>query len=306
MPTGCLIDGRFLNLSAEQIYIKLRDEKAQGQQGAGQRQGRGQQSLGSSGPPKQDSNGRSQVEMAPAEGGGGAKYKPQRPPGEVRQYTGDDKAQKEAQSKTLIRQAARIAQSMGLMSAELAQMIGIALSPSVDWRSVLQRFFQMQSPADYTWTRPNRRYVPMDLFLPTMSVPSLGHIVFVRDTSGSVDDKTQEVFAAEIAYVFHEMKPQALTVIDCDAEVKQVQTFEAGDDLKVQAIKGGGETAFAPPFDWIKANGIEPVGLVYLTDMLGRFPVEPAPFEVLWASTTHPMRLKSVPNFGEIVPVTIL
>jgi predicted metal-dependent peptidase len=201
-------------------------------------------------------------------------------------------------------QAAKAAQMRGKLPGELSAMVESATRASVDWRSVLHRFAFEQTRSDYSWALPNRRYTHMGLYLPALHDQSVGDAVFVRDTSGSVFDETQQQFGAEIETVFAQLQPRRLFVLDCDTRVTQVQCFERGEAIELGPIRGGGGTSFRAPFAWLDEQGIAPAFLVYLTDMHGKFPPAPPAYPTLWASTT-PLHTIAPPPFGEAVEVIV-
>jgi predicted metal-dependent peptidase len=326
LPKGVLMEARFRGRSAEEIYGVLAQEKRnrekqqqqqkqqQKQQGKGQEGGKperqsGQQpgdpTGGSSPSPSSDNaNGANTPSAQPDPNA--SQGSPGTAPscGEVRQYVADDRARQEAEWKVAVHQAAKAAQMRGGMPGGLQGMIAQAVEPAVDWRPILHRFAQDSSPTDYSYAMPNRRYLHMGLYLPSLHEPAVGDAVFVRDSSGSLWDETQAQFAAEIIAVNDGVRPRRLIVMDCDTRVTQVQIFERGDavDLDLQPVRGGGGTSFVDPFKRLADEGIHPAFLVYLTDMDGRFPDEEPSYPVLWASTTPLNRARKAP-FGDVVEV---
>ncbi|BFG80894.1 VWA-like domain-containing protein [Paraburkholderia terrae] len=323
LPKGVLVDTRFKGKSAEEIYgilaqEKRQKEKQQKQQGKGKQDGgkpdaqSGQQSApqpkqqdgapgGSSPPQSSNANGANTPSANPEPAA-----TPDAAPscGEVRQYSGEDKALKEADWKVAVLQAAKAAKMRGALPGALEAMATDAVEPVVDWRPILHRFAQESSPTDYTFAMPNRRYLHMGLYLPSLNEPAIGDAVFVRDSSGSVWDDTQAQFAAEIIAVNASVQPRRLIVMDCNTRVTQVQIFERGDavEFDLLPVRGGGGTSFVEPFERLAKEGIRPAFLVYLTDMDGPFPDESPDYPVLWASTTPLKRAKKAP-FGEMVEV---
>lgn len=289
LPAGALLTPRFKGKSAEEIYANLAQEAKQKGKG-----GKGGGKPGNAGQP-QPANGANTPSASPP---------PEAAPsfGEVRQYRGDDVAVKEADWKVAVLQAAKAAQMRGAMPGSLQAMVGEAVEPIVDWRSILHRFAQQASPTDFSFAMPNRRYLHLGLYLPALHEPVVGDAVFVRDSSGSVFDETQGQFDAEILAVNDSLRPRRLIVMDCDVRVTQVQIFERGDPIDLLPVRGGGGTAFIEPFARVAQEGIDPAFLVYLTDMDGRFPDEAPGFPVLWASTTPLRRAKQAP-FGEMMEV---
>ncbi len=198
-------------------------------------------------------------------------------------------------------QAAQAAKAMGNLPAGLEAMIDAIKHPVVDWKPILRRFMQQCARADYNWRYPNKRYIPLGLYLPTLQSESMPPIVWAMDDSGSCwDEPTQTRFASELTSVVQECKPERVYMPYCDAAVsKPVAVFEPGDPLKFHP-RGGGGTSFVPVFDWIEEEDIQPACLIYSTDMYGTFPAHAPSYPVLWASTT-----KNYPApFGEVVDIS--
>ncbi|VVD31256.1 vWA domain-containing protein [Paraburkholderia dioscoreae] len=307
LPRGALNDARFAGKSVEEIYGALTQEAKQkhpkpDQQPESDQQSKPQQQPEpdgqSSGPDGKGGGPRPQ----PGDGQGDPEPSAGSSCGEVRQYSGTDKPVKEAEWKVAVVQAAKAAQMRGKLPGDLQAMAGEAVRPVVDWRAVLHRFAQQSSPTDYSFATPNRRYLHLGFYLPSLHTPAVGDAVFVRDSSGSVFDETQAQFDAEILSVFHTLKPARLIVMDCDTRVTQVQVFERGDSPEIKPVCGGGGTAFTDPFNRVAADGLNPAFLVYLTDMVGSFPASAPHYPVLWASTTPLTRARRAP-FGETVEV---
>ncbi|SDR62879.1 DUF2201 family putative metallopeptidase [Paraburkholderia tuberum] len=319
LPKGMLNAARFNGKSAEEIYGVLTQEAKQkqpkpdsqpqpqpdGQSSGPDGKGQGDKPGDKAGekPGKQpDGNGGGSQPPSRLGGPNDPVTEPGSSCGEVRQYQGADKPVKEAEWKVAVVQAAKAAQMRGKLPGDLQAMAGDAVRPVVDWRAVLHRFAQQSSPTDYSFATPNRRYLHLGFYLPSLHTPAVGDAVFVRDSSGSVFDETQAQFDAEILSVFHTLKPARLIVMDCDTRVTQVQVFERGDSPEIKPVRGGGGTAFTDPFNRVAADGLNPAFLVYLTDMVGSFPATSPHYPVLWASTTPLTRARRAP-FGETVEV---
>ncbi|CAG9254982.1 Putative metal-dependent peptidase [Paraburkholderia unamae] len=293
LPKGSLDDARFHGKSAEEIYAVLTQEAKQ------------KEKEKSGGKPGAQAPGGQQ---APANGANtpSAAPEPDAPPscGEVRPYPGPDKSVKEVEWKVATLQAAKAAKMRGKLPGGMQSMVETTAGPSVDWRAVLMRFAQQVTHDDYSFAMPNRRYLHLGFYLPSLHSPAVGDAVFVRDSSGSVFDETQAQFAAEVINVAEAVRPARLIVMDCDTRVTQVQMFERGDPIELAPVKGGGGTAFSDPFRRLEEEGIHPAFLVYLTDMEGRFPDVAPLYPVLWASTTPLRRARQAP-FGETVEVIV-
>lgn len=204
-------------------------------------------------------------------------------------------AQQQAEWKVKVAQAAQAAKMMGKLSAGLKRLVDDVLQPKVDWRDVLQRFLVRARTDQRSFARFNRRFLPQGLYLPTVSGETMGEVVFAVDCSGSIDQRTINQFAAEIGKAKDDVVPAAIHVLYFDSKVSHVETYSPDDSLDIKP-HGGGGTDFAPVFDKIVELGIEPVAIVFLTDLCcNSFGIQPdAP--VLWV-TTH----KGEAPFGDIV-----
>jgi predicted metal-dependent peptidase len=315
LPKGVLLDARFTGKSAEEIYGQLTEEARQKAKAPQKQPGKEPEKLPEPKPAQADAKQPGKPEQPGTPGKPDQNNGQDEPAGpvetskpvpnscgEVRPYQGEDKPTKEAEWKVAVIQAAKAAQMHGKLPGSLQAMVGEAVRPVVDWRAVLQRFAQQASPSDYSFAVPNRRYLHLGFYLPSLHSPAVADAVFVRDSSGSVTAETQAQFNAEILATFHCLQPARLIVMDCDTRVTQVQIFERGDSPDILPVRGGGGTAFVAPFDKVLTEGINPAFLVYLTDMDGRFPATVPHYPVLWASTTPLSRAKKAP-FGETMEV---
>lgn len=206
-----------------------------------------------------------------------------------------EQAQEAAEWRVRVAQAAQAARMMGKMSANMERLVDSVLNPKVDWRDVMQRFLVKCRDDSRSWARFNRRFLPQGLYLPTASGERMGPLVFAVDCSGSIDDETVAQFDAEITRVKEDLNPERIYVLYFDSEVSHAEEYGPDDPLDIKP-HGGGGTDFAPVFAHLVEHGIEPVAIVFLTDLCcNSFGTQPdAP--VLWV-TTHPGKAP----FGEIV-----
>jgi len=206
-----------------------------------------------------------------------------------------EKAQQQAEMKVKVAQAAQAAKMMGQLSANMQRLVDEVLQPKVDWRDVLQRFLVKCKDDTRTFARFNRRFISQGLYLPSVTGEKMGEVCFAVDCSGSIDQRTINQFAAEIAKVKDDLCPERIHVLYFDSEVSHVESYGSDDTLDIKP-HGGGGTDFAPVFAKIIELGIDPVAIVFLTDLCcSSFGDQPdAP--VLWVSTD-----RGTAPFGEVV-----
>jgi predicted metal-dependent peptidase len=189
---------------------------------------------------------------------------------------------------------------MGNLPAGIERLVESIRKQKTDWVSVLWRFAQSVAKADFRWTRPNPRFLSSGLYLPGLRSEQMGAMVCVVDTSGSINDRILQTFGAEMTDIAEMVKPEKVFVVYCDAAVHRVDEYDVGEPITINPIGGGG-TDFRPAFDWVAEQGIDTACLVFLTDMLGRYPEAPPEYPVLWAT----MNTTYQAPFGEIVPIEV-
>jgi predicted metal-dependent peptidase len=206
-----------------------------------------------------------------------------------------EQQQQQAEWKVKVAQAAQAAKMMGKMSANMQRLVDEVLQPRVDWREVLQKFLVKARTDQRSFARFNRRFIAQGLYLPSVSGEQMGEVCFAVDCSGSIDQKTVNQFAAEIKRVKEDLMPERIHVLYFDSEVSHVESYEQHDDLDIKP-HGGGGTDFAPVFTKIIELGINPVAVVFLTDLCCNSFGDQPDAPVLWV-TTDPGKAP----FGEVV-----
>ena len=206
-----------------------------------------------------------------------------------------EQQQQQAEWKVKVAQAAQAAKMMGKMTANMQRLVDEVLQPKVDWREVLQKFLVKARTDQRSFARFNRRFIAQGLYLPSVSGEQMGEVCFAVDCSGSIDQKTVNQFAAEIKRVKEDLMPERIHVLYFDSEVSHVESYEQHDELDIKP-HGGGGTDFAPVFTKIIELGINPVAIVFLTDLCCNSFGDQPDAPVLWV-TTDPGKAP----FGEVV-----
>ena len=222
------------------------------------------------------------------------------PAGEVRDAptqadTEGNPAPTEGEWKQRTAEALQAAKLQGSLSGGLARMVEAALDKRIDVRSLLLRFMTERTRADYSWNKPNPRYIAQGLYLPALHSVSMGEVAIMVDTSGSVDAASLAYARAIVEDVISECAPAAVTVWNSDAKVCKVDRFEQGESL-VWEPAGGGGTDFRPALKAIEDEGTA-VAVLCITDLYGSFP-DGCALPVLWLATTD-----KIAPFGETVPL---
>ena len=220
-----------------------------------------------------------------------------------------------------------LAQARQLMATQ--RSIGIGRDPAgleglldrytrgkVDWKSLLRSFLIQRAKDDYSWSRPNHRFLHAGLYLPSRHSERAGPIVFAVDTSGSMggpEEKLLQQVWGEIRLAAEETNPEEVRIIQCDAAVQSDERFDTVTELpeRIQ-IRGGGGTRFAPVFERLAEDALggdgattqAPACLIFFSDLecwdFGEEPDCP----VVWACFTEESRIRK-PPFGEVIPIPL-
>jgi predicted metal-dependent peptidase len=195
--------------------------------------------------------------------------------------------------------AEQVARGRGDLPAGLGLAVAVVLHPPADWRAILRSFVSAHARHDYSWSRPNRRYLAHGLFLPGLHSEELGDIIVAVDTSGSVGSGELGLFATELTFLLDVYECRA-TILYHDRRIQKVQSWSPADGPLAFDPVGGGGTCHRCVFDWIEETVHEPVCAICLTDLQTRFPDRPPAFPVLWAKIGD---AAVVPPFGSVVPI---
>ena len=287
LPDGALTNNAYRGLSTEEIYDKLLDK--QQQQDKQQSQSKDQ---------KPNDKDKQQDEKQDKQQQQNEQYKD---PGRCGSFNKPTEKSKEEINnekidwKIAITQASHTA-NVGNLPGELRRMIKEIIEPSIPWHVLLRDFVEKSAKNDYNWNQPSRRYIASGFILPSLISEELPQIVIVIDTSGSINQKQLDIFAAEVSAVISSYKT-TLKVIYCDYTVRKEEEFTTEDiPIKLKPVGGGG-TDFRPPFELVKKKGYEPACLIYFTDLqCGSFPKEPE-YPVMWITTDETRKAP----FGETI-----
>ena len=177
----------------------------------------------------------------------------------------------------------------GSIPASAQREIDRINSVRVDWRNAMTEFVRSLPSARNDWTRSARRHTLSPTIVPRRKRDEVGLVVYVRDTSGSVDDKLLAEFTGLIGQACENTGGDAI-VLDADADVQAEHRISRGDVIPNKG-KGGGGTDFRPAFARVQElidEGENIAGVVYLTDLYGTQPeLDMVTVPVLWLVTNE-------------------
>ncbi len=176
----------------------------------------------------------------------------------------------------------------GTLPAGIAGLVQAVLKPEIDWKELLAQFVTNCYGGSRRWLPPARRHVWKGLYLQSQRTERLRAIVAI-DTSGSTSGDLPKFFS-ELVALLNSFGSYELTVIQCDAEIGKIETFDDCNLLdpdREWEVTGGGGTDFRPVFDYIEEHSeLDPNLLIFFTDGYGGYPERPPPYPVMWLLTS--------------------
>lgn len=186
-------------------------------------------------------------------------------------------------------QALVIAKACGSVPGEFENLIKKMLEPVIDYDGVILRAFMGDTPDDYSYARPNKRWLGcLNLIYPGITKSGAGVIAIWVDTSGSVSDTEFRNFIGIVNNVLPVARPTQLIFIQGDRRTTDVTEYTEYDTIEEIKRKGYGGTSFVPFFQYLEDNHIKPDQAIVLTDLeVGRseFPNDEPDYPVLFLST---------------------
>lgn len=187
----------------------------------------------------------------------------------------------DAKLRGLVAQAAEAARQAGQMPANLDRLVKDYVHPKMNWREILAEFCTTRVKRDYSYAKTRRRWAASDMKMPSASGDTIGQVMVVVDTSGSISDETLRLFGGATYDVMEQCNPTEVVVVYHDHAVAHHDRFEKLEDFHL-APHGGGGTAFSPVIRWAEEEDIKPDVCIWLTDLYcSDFGPEPD-YPVLW------------------------
>jgi len=188
----------------------------------------------------------------------------------------------------------------GSIPGEIQLELEKLLNPKLPWNLLLHKYMSAMAKDDYSYQRPNRRFLP-EYYLPGMYSEALPHVAVAVDTSGSVSDHEFASFISEINQIKKALNPQLVTVVDFDTSIKKIHKLTQTESVQKLKFTGRGGTDLQPVFDYFTDN--KPNILIVFSDLYCS-PIEDKPkFPVIWVCVNNP---KGKVNFGKLIHMEIV
>lgn len=189
--------------------------------------------------------------------------------------------------------------SPGTIPGDIQIYLDNLLNPKLPWHHILRKYLQSFAKNDYSFRKPNRRYFPK-YHLPSLYGENLVDLAVAVDTSGSVTDADFKVFITEVHSILRMMKPEKITLVQFDTEIKSVDPVRNVQELMNIKFSGRGGTHITPVIQW--ANKNKPQLLVVFSDGEFKFYDTSTKAQTLWV--VHNNHKFTAP-FGKVIHYAI-
>ncbi len=251
-----LLDEKYRGMDTKQVYNLLK-KGAQDQP-----QGDGGQGDGKSGSPSGGGQGNGD-----ADGEGGENFDEHDWEG-ANELTAEEEEELVKEIDNALREGAILA---GKMKGNVPRGINELLHPKVDWREALREFVKTHTRGgdQSTWRRPNRRYLGIDIIMPSAISEKAELFVIGVDASGSIFGQIMSQFMGEMKSICDEVMPETVELLYWDSHVAARETYRGAEvEQLVNTTKprgGGGTQPECVPI-YLEAERIAPQCVIMLTD----------------------------------------
>lgn len=210
------------------------------------------------------------------------------------------------------------AQGVGKMDGNTGSIIKTAVESTVEWVDELQVMVEDICKNDYTWSRPNTRYIQQGVYLPSMKGNKPVDMLFFVDVSGSLSSFQLEQIAAEIQNIVSGFNVRCI-VVYWSTKYQGMEVFEPSDvlepDFKLTA-SGRGGTDFSDCWDWMDEHQDEmefdAKAMVFFSDLeCSDYPADDPGVPLLWGHVPNydnsycTSYLQYLPDYGDTVKVPV-
>ena len=189
----------------------------------------------------------------------------------------------------------------GNLPAGLSSEIKNILEPEVDWRHALWKYV---GKTNSDFDDLDRRFIYKGLYLEGLLTDGLEIFVCI-DTSGSVSDQLLSQFAGELKGILSSYPHVKCKLYYADTDLDGPYEIDHID--KLPPAKGRGGTSFVPFFNALsKSDGTFSEvnrAAVYFTDGFGDFPKKEPDNPTMWLVPSDGLKSKDFP-FGDVIRIS--
>lgn len=126
----------------------------------------------------------------------------------------------------------------GSVPGDLRLKLEDTLNPKLPWSVILWQYLSEYAKDDYTWRRPNKRFMPQ-FYLPKLHNEKMHDIVSGLDVSGSMLDDISECMK-EMQYIKDMLNPSSFHLMTFDTVMHHDKVYEQFERLPEGELPDGG------------------------------------------------------------------
>ena len=160
----------------------------------------------------------------------------------------------------------------GKFGSSVPRVLADANTPKIDWTTILRDFVSTHASGkddDLSLRRLNKRWLDMDIIMPSSISETVGEIVFGLDTSGSISDNEATTAINEVGALVRSVMPEKFRMLFWDHMVHGEQVYEQSQFDQIEKLLkpvGGGGTCASSVSKHLRENSSKPDCVVIMTD----------------------------------------
>lgn len=175
--------------------------------------------------------------------------------------------------------AAQMSNQAGSIPGSIAKLVNEILNPQLPWQVILSNYMSTKSKAEKSWSRRNKRF--RTTYLPSRLSESMGNVNIYVDASGSVKTEEFTAYISEMHDIRESLKPDIMKVISFDTALKEEFVMEKGEELAVN-FTGGGGTCINPVIKHAEQQEDVDVSIIFTDGHFNNTNYEDVPNDVLF------------------------
>lgn len=188
----------------------------------------------------------------------------------------------------------------GTIPGEVELFLDNLLNPKLPWQIILMRYMKKMAKSGYNWAKPNRRFLPQNIYLPARwSNNGLVDIEAWTDISGSETDEDFQRYVSELNGILKQFKPGKITLGQFDTTITQIDVVRSVADLAKVRFHGRGGTCITDVLNSIEAT--KPKLALIFTDGGFYHDRQETTANIIWMIHDNP---KWTAPFGKVIHFT--
>ena len=196
------------------------------------------------------------------------------------------------------------AKLIGKEPSGMARMFEHLHRHKLNWRTLLRRTVASKVPYDLTYTRPNKKYMAHDIFMPSIYGESV-KVICAIDTSGSISTPELTAFVSEMVGIARSFNQAEFRILTHDCEIHDDMKVMDGNINKIKSLvpHGGGGTDHRPVYDYIRAKKLKRTTKLFIsfTDGYSCYPEQRPDVDTIFVLAGAHCPPEQMPKWGTTV-----